>query len=64
MQSYFKNKTAIVTGSGMGIGKAIALELCKQGANVVLNGRNAERLENTCQEFLKHGFIKMALVNF
>lgn len=40
----------------MGIGKAIALELCKQGANVVLNGRNAERLENTYQEFLKQGF--------
>lgn len=54
--SYFKNKTAIVTGSGMGIGKAIALELCKEGANVVLNGRNAERLEKTFQEFLQKGY--------
>jgi short-subunit dehydrogenase len=54
--SYFKNKTAIVTGSGMGIGRAIALELCKQGANVVLNGRNGERLENTYQDFLKLGY--------
>lgn len=40
----------------MGIGKAIALELCKAGANVVLNGRNAERLEKTYQEFLQKGF--------
>jgi len=59
--SYLKNKTAIVTGSGMGIGKAIALELCKAGANVVLNGRNAERLEKTYQEFLQKGFTVVAV---
>jgi short-subunit dehydrogenase len=59
--SYFKNKTAIVTGSGMGIGKAIAQELCKVGANVVLNGRNAERLEKTYQEFLQKGYPVVAI---
>jgi short-subunit dehydrogenase len=59
--SYFKNKTAIVTGSGMGIGKAIALALCKQGAHVVLNGRNAQRLEKTYQEFLQQGFSVIAV---
>jgi len=59
--SHFKNKTAIVTGSGMGIGKAIALELCKEGANVVLNGRNAERLEKTHQEFLQKGYSAIAV---
>lgn len=45
----------------MGIGKSIALELCKQGANVVLNGRNAERLEKTYQEFLQQGFSVLAV---
>lgn len=40
-------KTAIVTGSTMGIGKAIAYHLAKNGANVVLNGRNEERLFST-----------------
>lgn len=40
----------------MGIGKAIALELCKEGANVVLNGRNADRLEKTRHEFLQKGY--------
>lgn len=59
--SYFKNKTAIVTGSGMGIGRAIALELCKQGAHVVLNGRNEERLERTRQTFLQSGYSVIAV---
>lgn len=45
----------------MGIGKTIALELCKQGANVVLNGRNGERLESTRQEFLQKGYSVIAV---
>jgi len=34
------NKTAIVTGSGQGIGKAIALRLAEAGAAVVVNSRS------------------------
>lgn len=37
-----KNKTAIVTGSSSGIGKAIALEMAKKGANVIVNYRSSE----------------------
>ena len=33
----FDNKVAIITGSSDGIGKATALILAKEGANVVLN---------------------------
>jgi len=33
------NKVAVVTGSGQGIGKAIAIELARQGAMVVTNSR-------------------------
>jgi 3-oxoacyl-[acyl-carrier protein] reductase len=32
-------KVAIVTGSGQGIGKAIALELAREGAKLVTNSR-------------------------
>ena len=45
----------------MGIGKAVAFELCKAGANVVLNGRNPERLEKTYQEFLQAGYAVAAV---
>lgn len=39
-------RTAIITGSGQNIGKAIALACARAGANVVLNGhRNADALE-------------------
>ncbi|SHH82307.1 3-oxoacyl-[acyl-carrier-protein] reductase [Clostridium grantii] len=35
-------KTAIVTGAGRGIGKAIALKLANEGANVVINYRSSK----------------------
>lgn len=40
----FQDKVAIITGSSRGIGRATAIELVKNGASVVLNGRNQERL--------------------
>lgn len=39
MSSGINGKVAIVTGSGQGIGKAIALELARQGAKVITNSR-------------------------
>lgn len=37
MDLRLKNKIALVTGSGKGVGRGIAMELAKEGVNVVLN---------------------------
>ncbi|TWM23935.1 3-oxoacyl-[acyl-carrier-protein] reductase FabG [Bacillus paralicheniformis] len=50
MDMGLKNKTALVTGSTKGIGKAIAVELAKEGVHVLINGRNEEEAERTVNE--------------
>lgn len=55
-ETKMKDKVAIVTGSSMGIGKAIAMELAQNGAKIILNGRDQKKLYNTEKEFLKNGF--------
>lgn len=57
----FKNKVVIITGSSLGIGKALANQLGKQGATIVLNGRNIERLEKINQEMQQLGFQTIAI---
>lgn len=44
------NKTALVTGGGTGIGRAIAKRMAKDGANVVIIGRNEETLEESAEQ--------------
>lgn len=42
-----KEKTILVTGASGGIGRQIAINCSKLGANVVITGRNAEQLKKT-----------------
>lgn len=44
-------RIALITGSAGGIGKAIAKKFIEEGAYVILNDMNAERLEATGEEF-------------
>ena len=37
-----KGKSAIITGAGSGVGRAIALEFAREGCNVLVNDINAE----------------------
>jgi NAD(P)-dependent dehydrogenase (short-subunit alcohol dehydrogenase family) len=50
-----KNKVAIVTGGGAGIGKAISLALSNEGAAVVVAARNPARLEEMVKEIKSGG---------
>lgn len=52
-----KGKTALVTGSGRGLGKAIALKLAQMGANIVLNDIAAsDSIDDTAREFEEAGY--------
>lgn len=43
MDLHLENKTAIITGSGSGLGLGIAKSLISEGANVIITDRNTER---------------------
>lgn len=43
------SRTAVVTGAGSGVGRAIAISLANEGWNVAVLGRRRETLEETCK---------------
>ena len=50
MDMGLKDKLALVAGGSRGIGKAIALDLAREGADVAIAARGAEALERTAAE--------------
>jgi gluconate 5-dehydrogenase len=48
-------KTALITGSGQGIGLSIAMGLASAGAKIILNGRRADRLAEAQAELAGSG---------
>ena len=46
-----RSRKVLIFGGGSGIGKAIALSLIKGGADVVIAGRNAAKLDNVMEEY-------------
>ncbi len=42
-----EGKSILITGASSGIGQATAVECSKMGANVIITGRNMERLQET-----------------
>lgn len=53
MDGEFQGKTAIVTGAGRGIGRAVALKLAENGATVIVNDMQAERCADTAQAIVE-----------
>jgi len=55
MTNAYEGSTALVTGATAGIGRAIALELAREGAEVIVHGRNAERGAKTVNDIENAG---------
>jgi 3-oxoacyl-[acyl-carrier protein] reductase len=56
MGDRLKGKVGIVTGAGTGIGKACAIALAKEGAQVALVGRRRDRIEEVTREIGRGAF--------
>jgi meso-butanediol dehydrogenase/(S,S)-butanediol dehydrogenase/diacetyl reductase len=57
-----KDKIAVVTGAGRGIGRGIALRLAQDGADVVVNDKNADNVRKVADEIRALGRRTMAIV--
>ena len=53
--SELAGRTALVTGGGTGIGTAVAIELGRMGARVILSSRDRERLEQAAERMRTEG---------
>jgi short-subunit dehydrogenase len=62
MTTDWKDRWALVTGASSGIGKALAEELARGGANLVLTARRRERLAALAQEFSNKYQVKTEIV--
>lgn len=61
-QNAFADKVVIVTGGGSGIGRCTAHELAALGAQVVITGRNIDKLNDVAEEIRQDGGKVHALV--
>lgn len=52
MDLQLKGKTALVVASSQGLGKGIAAELLKEGCNVMISGRDEEKLKRVKEELM------------
>ena len=57
----FSNKTALITGSGQGVGEGIARALASYGANVCLVGRTFSKVEAVANDINQRGGSALAV---
>lgn len=59
----FKDKVALVTGGGSGIGFAIAQQLAALGASVIISSRKEERLKTATEKLSAFGKVRYAVLD-
>lgn len=57
-----KDRVALVTGAGQGLGKVAALAFAQYGAAVILHGRNVPKLEAVYDEIVAAGYPQPAIM--
>lgn len=57
-----KDKVAIVTGSTSGMGRATAILFAREGAKVVVTGRNEQRAKEVVEQIKNEGFDAMYVI--
>lgn len=62
MNLQLEGKTALITGSTSGIGKASARALLEEGVTVLVNGRSRESVEAAVEELAEHGDARLQRV--
>ena len=62
MELQIEGRGAVVTGASSGIGRAIALELGREGARLAITGRRRDNLEQVASEVAAMGAARPAIV--
>lgn len=59
-----QNKIVLITGASSGIGQACAEGFAKQGAHLIICGRNQQRLQKVAANISKHHYVKILPLAF